>query len=149
MRCKAFGDGKRVGGTGRLGRFKGISSFEISLNFNPIVKVRLQTVFKGEGLTIGGFRWNGDLEQSLVDEFVIVDVIFFAGVVYVHLKSQERQLELFGDEAKCLRGVLLLKLGRILPATLCESILNMLCLYEINQPKSMEWKDVESKAKGS
>lgn len=76
-------------------------------------------------------RWlgrNTHLEKSLVDEFVVVTHVFFAGMIDVHLEGEKGELKCAGDESKCLGGILLLHSGCIYPSTFCQGFLNMLGL---------------------
>ncbi len=88
-----------------------------------VVEICFHAVFEFDSLSLG-VGWNREVEESLVDDLVIVH-ISHPLVEKVHLEGKERELQGIGDEGKGFGGILLLKARSLFPAALGQGLLDM------------------------
>ena len=82
-----------------LDRSYRILPLQVALDLNSVIEVGFQAVFQCDNIVAFLF-WNGDLEQALVDELVVIFLVFTSSMVNVHLECEQRQLKRTGDESK-------------------------------------------------
>jgi hypothetical protein len=104
----------------------------VPFDFDFVIEVALQAVFESDfGAFFRIFR-DGDLEQPLSNDAMIV-VDFFASVVYIHLQREQGQGQFVGNEAERLGHILLRHPSSIRPAAVGKRILQVTSLERISR----------------
>jgi hypothetical protein len=84
----------------------------MAFDFDSVVEVVFQAVFERDNrASLGRLCDNSNLEQTLVDKFVVIGGVFLACVKQVHLQGEKWELQLTSDEGKSLGSVLLAQLS--------------------------------------